>query len=198
MSQKILGDEALDILFREARTYRVWKDKDVTDVLVQAVYDLMKFGPTSANCCPARFVFVKSKEAKERLKPHLDQGNVDKTMSAPITAIIAYDLEFYEHMDKLAPHRKKARDLFANDKPHIQENAFRNGTLQGGYFILSARALGLDCGPMSGFSQEGVKKEFFAGNNYWPNFLCNLGYGNGEKMPPRSPRFAFDEVCEIL
>lgn len=194
----ILGDEALDILFREARTHKAWNGKDVTDVLVQAVYDLMKWGPTSANCCPARFVFIKSKEAKERLKPHLDAGNVDKTMSAPIVAIIAYDMDFVSKMGKLAPHMKDPSRMFGTDEAKLRETAFRNGTLEGGYFMLAARALGLDCGPMSGFNKDGVKAEFLSDTKYEPNFLCNLGYGDTAQLFPRAPRLEFDEACEIL
>ncbi|MCC6597911.1 MAG: malonic semialdehyde reductase [Alphaproteobacteria bacterium] len=192
-----LDDAALDTIFREARTHSNWQDKDVPDTLLKALHDVMKFGPTSANCCPARFVFVKSKDAKARLKPHLDEGNVEKTMKAPVTAIIAYDREFYEKLPKLFPHTD-ARSWFAGKEKKIEETAFRNSALQGAYLIIAARALGLDCGPMSGFNPEGLQKEFFKGQPVWPNFLCNLGYGVVEKLHPRSPRFAFDEACSIL
>jgi 3-hydroxypropanoate dehydrogenase len=195
---KILNDEALDTLFREARTHRQWQDREVTDVLLQAVYDLMKFGPTSANCCPARFVFVKSQAAKERLKPHMDEGNVEQTMKAPVTAIIAYDMKFYEHMGKLFPHEPTARSWFEGKPEAIKATAFRSGSLQGAYFMLAARALGLDCGPMSGFNAAGVKKEFFPDQDVEVNFLCNLGYGDPAKLHKRGPRFTFDEVGKIV
>lgn len=194
---KIIDDRGLDILFREARTYNDWKDGDVTDVLVQAVYDLMKWGPTSANCCPARFLFVKSKESKEKLKPHLMGGNVDKTMAAPVTAIIANDLEFFEKMDFLFPHTD-AGSWFRGKPATIHNTAMRNGTLQGAYFMLAARSLGLDCGPMSGFDPDGVKEDFFPDENVEVNFLCNLGYGDPDSLHDRSPRFSFDDVCKII
>ncbi len=194
---KILSDKDLDILFREARTFNKWKDQEVSDTLLQAVYDLVKFGPTSANCSPARIVFVKSDAAKARLKPLLDEGNVEKTMAAPVCAIIGHDMEFYEHLPQLFPHTD-AKAWFVGNDEKIKDTAERNGTLQGGYFILAARSLGLDCGPMSGFDQAGVDKEFFAGTKVKSNFLINLGYGDASDMFPRSPRFDFDEVCEIL
>ncbi|MGZ9096798.1 MAG: malonic semialdehyde reductase [Micavibrio sp.] len=194
---KILDDRSFDILFREARTYNHFTGAEVSDVLIKAVYDLMKFGPTSANCCPARFVFVKSPEAKARLKPHLDAGNAEKTMAAPLTAIIAYDMKFYDQLPKLFPHTN-ARSWFAGKDDVIKQTAFRNGTLQGAYLMLAARGLGLDCGPMSGFSQPGVKAEFFADTEYWPNFLCNIGYGDSKDLFPRSPRLGFDEACQII
>lgn len=195
--RKILDDRSFDILFREARTYNSWTSEEVSDVLIRAVYDLMKFGPTSANCCPARFVFVKSPEAKARLKPHLDAGNAEKTMAAPLTAIVAYDLKFYDHLPKLFPHTN-ARSWFVGKEEAIKQTAFRNGTLQGAYLMLAARGLGLDCGPMSGFNQAGVKAEFFADNDCWPNFLCNIGYGDAKDMFPRNPRLSFDEACKII
>lgn len=195
---KILDDRSFDILFREARTYNDWKNHDVSEVLLRATYDLMKWGPTSANCCPARFLFIKSQEAKHRLKPYLDAGNVDKTMASPVTAIIAYDLKFYDLLPKLFPHSKDARSWFAGNQPKIEDAAFRNGSLQGAYLMIAARSLGLDCGPMSGFDKEGVKKEFFADEDVEPNFLCNIGYGDPKSLFPRSPRLDFDEACEIL
>lgn len=196
--RRIVSDKALDIMWREARTHSHWCEGEVSDVLLQAIYDLTKFGPTSANCCPARFVFLKSKESKERLRPHLDKGNVDKTMNAPVTTIIAYDLKFYEKLPELFPHKKEAKSWFAGKEDLIRETAFRNGTLQGGYFILAARALGVDCGPMSGFNKEGVKKEFFSDNDFYPNFLCNLGYGDPDRLFPRSPRLTFDDACSVI
>lgn len=197
ISGKKLDDEVLDVLWREARTHSHWQDRDVPEELLRQLHDLVKFGPTSANCCPARIVFVKSKEAKERLRPHLDQGNVEKTMKAPVTALIGYDLKFYDHFSKLFPHAD-ARSWFVGDEKKIEETAFRNSSLQGAYLILAARALGLDCGPMSGFNPEGLRKEFFAGTDVRPNFICNLGYGDPAKLYPRLPRFDFNEVCSIL
>lgn len=194
---KIMADRDLDILFRQARTYNGWKEADVGDVLIQAVYDLMKWGPTSANCCPARFVFVKSLEAKEKLKPHLMAGNVEKTMKAPLTALIAYDLEFYEHMGFLFPHTDAA-SWFRGKHALIHNTALRNSSLQGAYLMMAARALGLDCGPMSGFNAEGVKEAFFPDQNVEVNFICNIGYGDPESLHPRSPRFDFDDVCKIV
>jgi 3-hydroxypropanoate dehydrogenase len=196
MNQR-LSDEALDVLFRKARTHNVWLDKPVDDDTLRQVYDLMKFGPTSANCSPARILFLRTREAKQRLLPALSPGNVDKTMAAPVTAIIAYDLKFYEKMPKLFPHNLGMRDTFANS-PQVAEHAFRNGTLQGGYFILAARAMGLDCGPMSGFNNAKVDEEFFSGSEVKSNFLCNLGYGDPSKLFPRSPRLDFDEACKLL
>jgi 3-hydroxypropanoate dehydrogenase len=166
-------------------------------VVLEALFDLAKMAPTSANCQPMRLVFVRSPEAKARLKPHLAKGNVDKTMAAPVTAIVAYDLEFYEKLPRFFPHAD-ARSWFAGDDEKIFETAFRNGSLQGGYLILAARALGLDCGPMSGFDTAGVDAEFFAGSAVRSNFLCNLGYGRHEDLKPRSPRPEFDEHCSIL
>ena len=193
-----LDQEALDTLFVKARTHNAWRDKDVSDELLHKLYDLVKYGPTSANCCPARFVFVKSDEAKEKLRPHMAEGNVEKTMKVPVCAIIAYDLEFYEHLPKLFPHTD-AKSWFVGNDDLIKDTAFRNGTLQGAYLILAARSLGLDCGPMSGFDADGVKNAFFPGEeNIKVDFLCNLGYGDASKLFPRSPRFGFDEVSEIV
>jgi 3-hydroxypropanoate dehydrogenase len=192
-----IKDTCLDQIFREARTHNAWLDKDVPDALLHELVDLAKLGPTSANCSPARILFVKSQAAKEKLKPHLSEGNRDKTMKAPVCAIIGYDLDFYEHLPKLFPHTD-ARSWFAGDEQKIFDTAFRNGTLQGAYLIVAARALGLDCGPMSGFDSTGVDRNFFAGTNTGSNFLCNLGYGDGAKLLPRSPRFAFDEMARIL
>ena len=194
----MLTDQAMDIVFRAARTYTAWEDRDVTETQIHAIADLMKYGPTSANSCPARFLFIKSKESKERLRPHLDSGNVEKTMKAPVTAIIAYDLKFYERLPKLFPHSPDALNWFKGKTEKIEETAFRNGSLQGAYLIIAARALGLDCGPMSGFNPAGVKQEFFADEDVYPNFLCNIGYGDSSALHPRSPRLDFDEYCKIL
>jgi 3-hydroxypropanoate dehydrogenase len=194
---KILDDSTLDALFRAARTHNRWQAKPVSDTLLQAVWELAKMPPTSANCSPARILFVKSPEAKERLKPALSVGNRDKTMQAPVTAIIGYDLEFYEKLPFLFPHAD-ARSWFAGKPDHILTTAFRNGSLQGAYLIMAARALGLDCGPMSGFDNAMVDAAFFPDGKIKSNFLCNLGYGDPAGVMPRSPRFAFDEACRIL
>lgn len=194
---KVLNDDALDTLFREARTFNEWRDVEVEDSVLHDLHEIMKFGPTSANCCPARVVFVKSDQAKARLNPYLAEGNVDKTMSAPVTAIIGHDMEFYEKLPQLFPHTD-AKSWFVGNEDLIKETAIRNGTLQGGYLIMAARALGLDCGPMSGFDTEGVEQEFFAGTQVKANFLCNLGYGDPENLFPRSPRFSFDEANSII
>jgi 3-hydroxypropanoate dehydrogenase len=194
---RAVNDEALDILFREARTQNKWQDKPVSTALLMAVYDLMRLGPTSANISPARIVFVVSNEAKERLKPYLSEGNRAKTMSAPATAIIAYDLEFANHLPRLFPHAPGAKDWFAD--PKIAEvTAFRNGSLQGAYFIMAARSLGLDCGPMSGFDNAGVDREFFPEGTVKSNFLCSVGSGDPSAVFPRSPRLSFEEACRIL
>ena len=193
----MINDEALDILFREARTRNGWEDREIAGPLLQAVYDLTKMGPTSANCSPARFVFVTSKEGKELLKPCLLGSNVEKTMAAPCCVIIAHDLEFYEKLPELFPHTD-AKSWFAGNDDLIRETAFRNGSLQGAYFMLAARALGLDCGPMSGFDQAGVNEAFFSGTTFKANFLCNIGYGTDKDLFPRSPRLDFSEACRIV
>lgn len=197
MSDKMINDEALDLIFREARTRNGWEERAVTTTLMQAVYDLTKWGATSANCSPARFVFVTSDEGKARLKPHLSEGNLAKTMAAPCCVIVGYDTAFHEKLPDLFPHAD-AKSWFAGNDALIEETAFRNGTLQGAYFMIAARALGLDCGPMSGFNKEGVDKEFFSGTAVKSNFLCNIGYGTDENLFPRSPRLSFDDACEIL
>lgn len=191
-----ISDEALDQIFRAARSQNKWLDKPVSDTLLQAVYDLMRWGPTSANCSPSRIVFVKSQEAKERLKAHLSPGNVHKVMSAPATAIIGYDMEFYEKLPQLFPHTD-ARAWFVGNAALIQTTAFRNGTLQGAYFMIAARALGLDVGPMSGFNNDAVDKEFFPSGKIKSNFICSVGYGDPTGVFDRSPRLSFDEACRI-
>jgi 3-hydroxypropanoate dehydrogenase len=192
-----LDKAAFDQLFDEAHTNNKWQLRDVPDTLLKKIVDHMKWAPTSANCSPARIVFVKSQEAKARLKPHLNAGNVQKTMAAPATAILAFDLKFYEYLPQLYP-AADAKSWFAGKKEHADTTAFRNGSMQGGYFILAARALGLDCGPMSGFNNAGVDAEFFAGTEIKSNFLCNLGYGDPSGVYPRSPRFNFDEIARII
>jgi len=192
-----IDEKALDVLFRHARTHNGWQDKPIDADLLRKVWALARMGPTSANCSPARIVFVMSREAKEKLRPCLMQGNVDKTMAAPATAIIGHDLEFYERLPDLFPHTD-ARSWFAGKEAHIRTTAFRNGTLQGAYFILAARALGLDCGPMSGFDNDKVDQAFFEGTGIKSNFLCNLGYGNLEELRPRNKRLDFDEACSVV
>jgi len=194
----VLSSQELDILFRNARTHSVWRDKTVDDALLMQVYDLAKLGPTSANMCPLRIVFVKSHEAKERLKPALDAGNVDKTMKAPVTAIIGMDVRFYEKLPELFPHAD-AKAWFKDLPVSVLEAiALRNSSLQGAYFMIAARSLGLDCGPMSGFDNAKVDETFFAGTTVKSNFLCNLGYGDASKLHPRSPRLTFEEACKIV
>ena len=196
MSDK-LADVALDQLFRTARTYNAFLPKEVNDEQLHALYELAKFGPTSANSSPMRLVFVKSAAAKQKLEPFLSEGNRAKTMAAPVTAIVATDHAFYEHLPKLFPHAD-ARSWFVGNQPHIDTTAFRNATLQGAYVIVAARALGLDCGPMSGFNNAGVDEAFFAGTTIKSNFLINIGYGDASRdLFPRSPRFSFDEVCRV-
>ena len=194
----VMSSEGLDLIFRRARTHNVWLDKPVEDALLAQVYDLAKMGPTSANMCPMRITFVKSREAKEKLKPALDAGNVDKTMKAPVTAIIGMDVHFYEKLPKLFPH-SDAKSWFKNLPENVLEYiALRNGSLQGAYFMLAARALGLDCGPMSGFDNAKVDAAFFAGTTIKSNFLCNLGHGDASKLYPRSPRLTFEEACKVV
>jgi 3-hydroxypropanoate dehydrogenase len=192
-----LDAHALDTLFRTARTHNGFDGRPVSDETLRALYDLLKWGPTAANSCPGRFVFVKSPEGKARLRPALAPGNLDKTMAAPVTAIIAYDLEFYEHLPKLFPHTDARSWFQGKPEEHIRSNAFRGGTLQGAYLIIAARALGLDCGPMGGFDNAAVDAAFFPGGKVRSNFLCNLGYGDPAKLRPRNPRLAFEEACRI-
>ncbi|HEU4671002.1 MAG TPA: malonic semialdehyde reductase [Dyella sp.] len=194
---EMLSDTALDQLFRNARTYNAWLDREVTDAQLHQLYDLLKFGPTSANSSPMRLVFVKSAEAKAKLSPFLSEGNRAKTMAAPVTAIVANDHAFHEKLPQLFPHAD-AKSWFEGNQPLIDTTAFRNATLQGAYLILAARAVGLDCGPMSGFDNAGVDAAFFAGTTIKSNFLVNLGYGDASRdLFPRSPRLSFDEACTI-
>lgn len=188
---------ALDALFRTARTKSAWTDTPVPDDTLQKLYDLLKYGPTSANCSPARFLFLRSPESRERLKPALNPGNIDKTMSAPVTVIVAHDPQFYEQLPKLFPHAD-ARGWFAGNPDLAEETAFRNGTMQGAYLIMAARALGLDCGPMSGFDKARVDQTFLSDQGWRSNFLINLGYGVAEDPFPRAPRLGFDEACVLL
>jgi 3-hydroxypropanoate dehydrogenase len=194
-----ISDAALDTIFRKARTMRQWQDKPVTPALLMAIYDLMRWGPTESNITPARFHFVVSKAAKSRLEPLLDEGNRKQTMAAPATAIVGYDLDFARTLDKLAPRNAQSLGAkLAADPQKTQLMAMRAAGLQGGYFMIAARALGLDCGPMSGFDRDGVDQEFFAGTQIKSYFLCNLGYGNADSVRPRAARLGFDEACKIL
>jgi 3-hydroxypropanoate dehydrogenase len=195
-----ISDNGLNTLFRRARSYNGWTDEAVPEVLMRAVYDLTKWGPTAANGCPARFIFLaKGSEGKERLKPFLDDGNVDKTMTAPWTVICAHDLDFHEKMPELFPHAPDAKNWFADEEARA-ENAFRNGTLQSAYMLIAARAVGLDCGPMSGFDNAGVDGEFMTGARarWRSNWLCNVGHGDRESIFDRLPRLTFDDACAIL
>ncbi len=197
MIKPVLSDKALDQLFRNARSFNGWLDDDVGDIQLQGIVDLMKMAPTSANCQPVRLLFLKSDEAKTRLKPHLIESNVEKVMSAPAVVVIGHDLEFYENLPKWFPHTD-ARSWFVGNDALIETTAFRNGTLQGAYLMLAARALGLDCGPMSGFDNEAVDKEFFAESTVKSNFICGLGYGDPKSIFDRSPRPTFDDLAKIL
>jgi 3-hydroxypropanoate dehydrogenase len=192
-----INDEALDVIFRAAHTHNRWQDKPVSPAILMAIYDLMRWGPTTANSCPLRIVYVVSQAAKEKLKPHLDTYNVKKTMAAPATAILGYDLDFARHLGRLYPRDPDAAGWFV-DPEKAKTAAIRNASLQGGYFIVAARALGLDCGPMSGFDNAGVDQAFFAGTAVKSNFLCNLGYGDPSGVRPRGPRLSFDEACKIV
>ncbi len=192
-----ISSDILDQLFRQARTHSTWLPKRVPVEVLHEVYELARWGPTSANSSPARFVFLESEAAKARLLPALSPGNVEKTKTAPVTVIVAWDTEFYEKLPQLFPHADM-RSYFVGKPSLIDETAMRNGSLQGGYFILAARALGLDCGPMSGFDAAKVNAEFFPDGKWKANFLCNLGYGDGSKLFPRNPRLEFNEACRVL
>ncbi|MEQ8587590.1 MAG: malonic semialdehyde reductase [Thalassobaculaceae bacterium] len=192
-----LDDNGLDLIFREARTFNGWQDRDVSDDLLRTLFDVTKMGPTAANGSPMRLVFVKTAEGKARLKPALSGGNVDKTMAAPVCAIIGYDTAFWEKFPFLFPHRDMS-GAFKDDPQAAETNGFRNSSLQGAYLMIAARALGLDCGPMSGFDQGKVDAEFFAGTTIKSNFICNLGYGAPDSLFRRLPRFDFDDVCTIV
>lgn len=207
----ILDEQAMDLLFRKARTHNAWLDRPVSDATLRQLYELMKWGPTSANSCPARIFFLRTPQAKAKLLPALSPGNVEKTRAAPVTAIIAYDLRFYEKLPRLFPHNPAMRQVFVDAPQLVEVTARRNSSLQGAYFILAARAVGLDCGPMSGFDNAKVDEEFFATGkcegcdeeylvegHLRSNFLCNLGYGDSSKLFPRSPRLEFEEACVVL
>ena len=194
---KKVSAECLDQLFLKARTHWVWRPEPVPLELLKELYDVARFGPTSANSSPARFVFLTTPQAKERLRPALSPTNVEKTMTAPVTVIVAWDTEFHDKLPQLFPARDM-RSIFAGNAALIHETAFRNGTLQGAYFMIAARGLGLDCGPMSGFDQSKVNAEFFPDGKWKANFLCNIGYGDPSKLFPRNPRLSFDEACRVL
>jgi 3-hydroxypropanoate dehydrogenase len=208
-----LKEDAFSVLFTGARTHSAWLERPVEDELLHQLYDLMKWGPTSANCCPARIIFLRTRQAKERLRPALQAANVEKTMKAPVTAIIAYDSKFYEQLPRLFPAVPAMKEMFAKSLQLADVTALRNGSLQGAYFMLAARSLGLDCGPMSGFDNAKVDQEFFPAAAPWTgatdggfiaagavmsNFLCNLGFGDATKLHPRGPRLDFGEACQLL
>ena len=211
MAQRI-DDRAIDTLFREARTYYRWLDRPVTDDTLRELYDVLKWAPTSANASPARFAFLRSREAKERLRPALAPLNVDKVMTAPVTVIVAYDIKFYDQLARLFPHNTGMARLFSANPDLTETTARRNSSLQGAYLMMAARALGLDCGPLSGFDNATVDEEFFAAGKpcfgcdqeFFPeghvrsNFICNLGYGDPASLHPRLPRLSFTEACSLL
>lgn len=193
----MLEPKDLDLLFNEARTFSWWLPRPVEPQLLQQVYDLARMGPTSANSCPARFVFITTDAARQRLQPCLSEGNVRQTMSAPVTVIVAQDMQFYDELPRLYPHTD-ARSWFAGNDTAIQSTAFRNSSLQGAYLMLAARALGLDCGPMSGFDAARLNAEFFPDGRWQANFLINLGYGDRSRLRPRNPRLDFADACRVL
>ena len=193
----MLDKDALDTLFTEARSHNGWLDQDVSEEQINQIYELMKFGPTAANTCPARITFVQSNDAKERLKPHLDEGNVEKAMSAPVVAIISYDTEFYEKLPFLFPHTD-AKSWYEGKPDKITSVGSMNATLQGAYFMMAARSVGLDCGPMGGFNAETLDQAFFPNGKTKSIFICGIGFGDNTKIFPRSPRLSFNEACEII
>ena len=193
-----ISEDALDRLFRTARTFSYWQDRPVGDDTLHRLFDLMKWGPTSANGCPARILFLRTREAKQRLVPALMEANVEKVLAAPVTAIMGYDLHFYDQISKLYPQAPGFREVFAASPDLAEATARRNSSLQGAYLIVAARALGLDCGPMSGFDNAKVDQEFFSETHVRSNFLCNLGYGDASRLHPRNPRLSFEEACALL
>jgi 3-hydroxypropanoate dehydrogenase len=195
---RALEPNGLDQIFLLARTYNAFRDRSIADAELRELYELLKWGPTSTNSSPARFVFLRTREAKERLRPALAPGNLEKTLKAPVTAIVATDYAFFEKLPQLMPHNPGAVNWFRGNTAMIESTAFRNGTLQGAYLIIAARALGLDCGPMSGFDNAKVDAEFFAGSSVRSNFLCNLGVGDPDQLFPRNPRLSFEEACQLL
>ena len=193
----MLSNSSLETLFTKARSQNGWLNRDITDEQIHQLYNLLKFGPTSANSSPARFTFIRSKEAKERLKPYLDSGNIEKSMSAPAVAIISYDIDFYKKLPYLFPHTN-AKSWYEGKEQKIKLTAELNATLQGAYFIIAARSIGLDCGPMIGFNKEELNRELFPNEKVKSIFICGIGYGDETKVRPRSPRLNFEEACEIL
>ena len=193
----MLDSNSLDTIFRTARSQNGWLDRKVSDEQIHEIYELMKFGPTAANNCPARITFLKSEDSKNRLKPHLDEGNIEKTMSAPVVAIIGYDTEFYEKLPYLFPHTD-ARSWFAGKPEKIVASGSMNATLQAAYFMIATRSMGLDCGPMGGFNNEGVDNEFFSDGKIKTILICGIGYGDDTKIFPRSPRLDFNEACKVI
>lgn len=194
----IVNDKSFDIIFRSGRTHSVWLEKPVSDITLQALYELLSLGPTSANSSPARFLFLRSPAAKERLRPYLSAGNEAQTMSAPVVAIVGYDLAFCDKFETVWPGNEDVRGWFEGNDEKLFDTAFRNGSMQGAYMIIAARALGLDCGPMSGFDMKGVDDEFFPNSTIRTNFLCNLGHGDPGALPPRKPRLGFGDVAKVI
>ncbi len=197
LRKRSLDDDAIDVILRDARSHYAWTDQPVSDALLRTIYDITINGPTSMNCCPARFIFVRSQEGKERLAKSMKPKNVPKLMGAPVTAIIAWDPEYWQRLDFLFPHDDR-KPLFKGKDEYIFDTGFRNSTLQGAYFMIAARAMGLDVGAMSGFSNTEVDAEFFADNGWKSNFLCNIGYADESAIFPRLPRFQFDDICEVI
>ena len=193
----MLSDANLEILFTKARSHKAWLNKEVTDDQINQIYNLLKFAPTSGNCCPARFTFIKSEEAKKRLEPALDKGNIDKSMDAPCVVIISYDTEFYESLSILSPHND-AKAGFVGKETKIKNTAEFNSSLQGAYFIMASRSIGLDCCPMLGFNKERLNQEFFKEGKYKSLFICGIGYGDSSKLNDRAPRLDFEEACMII
>ncbi|MBX3039210.1 MAG: malonic semialdehyde reductase [Bdellovibrionaceae bacterium] len=198
MAMEQIAQASLDQIFLNARTHSNWQDRKIDPGTLQKVYDLMKWGPTSGNCCPLRILFVATPEGKDKLIPCMSKGNVEKTKTAPVTAVFAQDMQFYEKLTKLAPHLKDAKAAYEGKEALIEETAFRNSSLQAAYFIIAARSMGLDCGPMSGFDKKKMDETFFAGTSWKSNFVCNLGYGVPDKVYPRAPRLDFDEACRTV
>lgn len=194
----MLDDKGLDLIFRKARSQNGWAEAPVSDDMLKALYEVWKWGPTSANCSPARILFIRSQAGKERLRPHLMPANVEKTMTAPVCAIIGYHKKFYERIPELFPHNPQAQDWFSNNQAFAEETAFRNSSLQGAYLLIAARAMGLDAGPMSGFDADAVEAEFFPSGDIKVNFICALGKGDDSKLFDRHPRLSFDEACQLL
>jgi 3-hydroxypropanoate dehydrogenase len=198
MKEQVFPDQILDQLFRQARSHNGWQPREVTDAQLQQIYDLMKMGPTALNSCPARIVFIKSDEAKQRLKTCLNEGNITKSMTAPVVALIGMDLEFYTKLTKLWPPNADAASWYIGKPDKIQENAFRNSSLQGAYLIMAVRSLGLDAGPMSGFNFDKMDATFFPDGKIKSNFICAIGYGDEGKLYPRGPRLDFAEACTVI